>query len=210
VSSARSARPADQLGSGERWPVGERSLLTTVLGVPPLAAVGLALGATALGVFADLQRIGTLGSVFQVLYFAGCVLAVAWVRRRNLFAPLVQPPLLLAVAVPAVVLLSGEPAPGTGVTESLLVVGAPLVNSFPTMAVTSGVVLAIGVARLVLQREPADRKQRTPRKDRADARTSASRERRDGAREDRERVNARSGSGAARGAARRPASPRRS
>ncbi len=156
MSSAASARPATRSGSAEdRWPIGERSLLTTVLGVPPAAAVGLALGATALGVFADLQRVGTVGAVFQVLYFAGCVLAVAWVRRRNLFAPVVQPPLLLAVAVPAVVLLSGEPAAGTGVAESLLVVGAPLVNSFPTMAVTTGVVLVLGLARLIVQREPA-------------------------------------------------------
>jgi len=239
VSSARSVRPAARPEAGERWPVAERSLLTTVLGVPPVAAVGLALGATALGVFADLQRIGTIGSVFQVLYFAGCVLAVAWVRRRNLFAPVVQPPLLLAVAVPAVVLLSGEPAPGTGVAESLLLVGAPLVNSFPTMAVTTGVVLAIGAARFVLQRERtegapdrrarqkradrgdregrADRERRADRQDR-DTRTDERRERSSAPRERREprgearagRVSGRSGSGAARGAARRPASPRRS
>jgi hypothetical protein len=214
VSSARSTRPAARPGSPDAWQIGERSLLTTVLGVPPVAAVGLALGCTALGVFADLQRIGTVGAVFQVLYFAGCVLAVAWVRRRNLFAPVVQPPLLLAVAVPAVVLLSGEPAPGSGIAESLLVVGAPLVNSFPTMAVTTGVVLAIGVVRLVVQRERPDRSERPdrparPAKDRG--RAERTRERRD-RREPREepRVSARSGSGAARGAARRPASPRRS
>jgi hypothetical protein len=134
-----------------QWPIGERSLLTSVLGIPPLAAVGLAFGFTALGVFVDLQRIGTVGAVFQVLYFAGCVLAMTWVRRRNLFAPLVQPPLLLAVTVPAIALL-GSGAGDAGTT--LLAVGAPLVNSFPTMAVTSAVVLALGVVRLVMQREP--------------------------------------------------------
>mgnify|MGYP006183356807 CR=1 FL=1 len=32
-------------------------------GVPPLAALGLAFGFTALGVFVDLQRIGTVGTV---------------------------------------------------------------------------------------------------------------------------------------------------
>ena len=133
-----------------QWPVGERSLLTSVLGIPPLAAVGLAFGFTALGVFVDLQRIGTVGAVFDVLYFSGCVLAMTWVRRRDLFAPIVQPPLLLAVAVPAIALL-GDGAGESG--QTLLAVGAPLVNSFPTMAITSAVVLALGVVRLVVQRE---------------------------------------------------------
>jgi uncharacterized protein DUF6542 len=130
--------------------VGERSLLTTVLGIPPLAAVGLAFGLTALGVFVDLQRIGTVGGVFQALYFTGCALAITWVRRRTMFAAIVQPPLLLAVAVPAIVLLGDDSGGGS----TLLTVGAPLVNSFPTMAATSGFVLALGLFRFFVQREP--------------------------------------------------------
>ena len=133
-----------------QWPVGERSLLTTVLGIPPLAAVGLAFGLTALGVFVDLQRIGTVGGVFQALYFTGCALAITWVRRRTMFAAIVQPPLLLAVAVPAIVLLGDDSGGGS----TLLTVGAPLVNSFPTMAATSGFVLALGLFRFFVQREP--------------------------------------------------------
>jgi len=58
-------------------------MLSSVLGVPPLAALGLAFGFTALGVFVDLQRIGTVGTVFRALYFCGCVLAVTWVRRAT-------------------------------------------------------------------------------------------------------------------------------
>ncbi len=131
----------------------DRSVIATVLGVPPLAAVGVAAVLTAIGVLVDLLRAGTLGVVFTICYVVGCVLAVAWVRRSGLFAPMVQPPLLLAVAVPVVVLLAGSPKPGAGVAERLLVIGAPLVNSFPTMAWTTGIVVAIGVARLVVQRE---------------------------------------------------------
>jgi hypothetical protein len=184
VTSVRAHRtPQRPFG---QWPVGERSMLSSVLGIPPLAAVGLAFGFTALGVFVDLQRIGTVGAVFQVLYFTGCVLAMTWVRRRNLFAPLVQPPLLLAVAVPAIVVM-GDGAGRGGST--LLTVGAPLVNSFPTMAVTSGVVLALAVLRFAVQREP-----RAPRDDDRSVRT----------------VSAPRGKGAARGAARRPATPQRS
>jgi hypothetical protein len=150
VTTVRPQARAPQRPLGQ-WPVGERSLINSVLGIPPLAAVGLAFGFTALGVFVDLQRIGTVGAVFQVLYFCGCLLAMSWVRRRNLFAPLVQPPLLLAVAVPAIVLMGDHAGGGGGST--LLTVGAPLVNSFPTMAVTSGVVLALGLLRFVVQRE---------------------------------------------------------
>jgi hypothetical protein len=155
--SERARKPSDEdvvpERSGGRWPVAERSVIATVLGVPPLAAVALAAVLTAIGVGVDLVRAGTLGAVFTVCYVVGCVLAVAWVRRSGLFWPMVAPPLLLAVAVPAVVLLAGTPKPGAGVAERLLVIGAPLVNSFPTMAWTTGIVVAVGVVRLVVQRE---------------------------------------------------------
>jgi hypothetical protein len=130
----------------------DRSVVPTVLGIPPVAAVGLGAALTAIGVVVDLIRIGSLGMVFAICYIAGCVLAVAWVRRNGLFGPMVQPPLLVAVAVPVVVLLAGSPKPGAGVAERLLVVGAPLVNAFPTMASTTGIVLVIGLVRLIVQR----------------------------------------------------------
>jgi hypothetical protein len=50
------------------------------------------------------------------------------------------------------VLLAGSPRPGQGVTERLLVIGAPLVNAFPVMAATTGVVLLLGLLRVILQR----------------------------------------------------------
>jgi hypothetical protein len=65
---------------------------------------------------------------------------------------MVQPPLLVAVLVPVIVLLVGPPRSGGGMTETLLLIGAPLINSFPTMATTTAVVVAIGVGRLLLQR----------------------------------------------------------
>ncbi len=130
----------------------DRSVLPTVLGVPPIAAVGVAAALTAIGVLVDLTRIGNLSTVFMICHISGCVLAVAWVRRSGLFGPLVQPPLLVAAAVPVVVLLAGSPRPGQGVTEQLLVIGAPLVNAFPVMAWTTGIVLALGLLRVLLQR----------------------------------------------------------
>jgi len=103
-----------------------------VLGLPGYAAIGIALGFTGLGVFIDLNRINGLGGIFKGCYFAGCVLAVCWVKRRALFGPMVQPPLLLAVAVPTVVLASGEDGSGGGgLTDHLLSIGAPLLNGSP-------------------------------------------------------------------------------
>lgn len=193
-TARRASRPASR--SPQRplwqWPIGERSLLTSVLGIPPLAAVGLAFGFTALGVFVDMQRIGTVGGVFQALYFTGCVMEVTWVRRRSLFVPVVQPPLLLAVAVPGIVLL-GDGGSSGAAGSTLLIIAAPLINSFPTMAVTSGVVLAVGLLRFTAQRERRGddgtpwkgrnaRSGRTPRRSRdargdRDVSTSAARER---------------------------------
>lgn len=143
-------------GAGGRWPVADRSLLPTVLGVPPVAAVGLAAALTALGVFFELVHIGRLGVVFTVCHVVGCVLAVTWVRREGLFGPMVAPPLLVGVTVPVVVLLAGSPKPSAGLAERLLVIGAPLVNAFPIMAWTTGLVLTVGVLRLVEQRPLLD------------------------------------------------------
>lgn len=130
----------------------DRSIVGTVLGIPPVAALGVAVAFTGLGVLIDVLRMGTVGVIFKIGFFLGCLLAVMWVRRRSLFGPMVQPPLLVAVLVPVIVLLVGPPRSGGGMTETLLLVGAPLINSFPTMATTTAVVLAIGIGRLLLQR----------------------------------------------------------
>lgn len=145
-------RLAPERGASGQWPMSDRSVLPTVLGVPPIAAVGVAAALTAIGVLVDLTRIGNLSTVFTICHIGGCVLAVIWVRRSGLFGPMVQPPLLVAAAVPAVVLMAGSPRPGQGVAEQLLVIGAPLVNAFPVMAWTTGIVLVLGLLRVVLQR----------------------------------------------------------
>jgi hypothetical protein len=151
-------------GSGGRWPMPDRSMVATVLGVPVWAAVGVATGFTALGVCIDLLRIGSLGAVFAASHVVGCLLAAAWVRRDGLFWPVVQPPLLVAITVPLVVLLAGSPRPGTGIAERALVIGAPMVNAFPIMALATGLVLALGLFRRLTQRlrpaEPPARKRR--------------------------------------------------
>lgn len=152
----------------------ERSLVANVPGVHPATAFGAAAVLTAIGVAVDLLRTGTLGTVFTVCYLTGCVLATAWVRRSGLFWPMVAPPLLMAIAVPVVVLLAGTTKPGAGVAQRLLVIGAPLVNGFPMMAWTTGLVLALGVFRLVTQRLRVSARSSAQAAARAGGRTSAS------------------------------------
>ncbi len=151
-ASAGSARTVARERPGGPWPMPERSLMATVLGVHPAAAVGVAAALTGVGVAVDLLRTGTLSTAFTVCYLTGCVLATAWVRRSGMFWPMVAPPLLMAIAVPVVVLAAGTPRPGEGIAGRLLVFGAPLVNGFPMMAWTTGLVVALGVFRLVTQR----------------------------------------------------------
>jgi uncharacterized protein DUF6542 len=148
----RSKPPIARERPGGSWPMPDRSLIATVLGVHPAVAVGVAAVLTAVGVTADLLRMGTLGIAFTVCYLTGCVLATAWVRRSGLFWPMVAPPLLMAIAVPVVVLVASTPRPEAGVAGRLLVIAAPLVNGFPIMAWTTGLVLALGVFRLAVQR----------------------------------------------------------
>jgi len=132
-------------------------LLPDRSGVPWWAAVLCALGLAAAGAFVDIERLNRLGIVFQVCYFLGCLLAVVVVQRKGLFGPMVQPPLILAVAVPGVVLVAGAHPTGGGMVATALAVGTPLIDGFPTMAITTGFTLAIGIFRLIVQRRPTPR-----------------------------------------------------
>ena len=151
------------------------SALSTVRGIQWWAAVLLAFGFTGIGVVADLQRINKLGLIFQACYFLGCVLAVLWVQRCGLFGPMVQPPLILAVAVPGVVLTTGG-AGGGGLGAKALAIGTPLINGFPTMAITTGVTVLIGLARILQQRAPRQAPQPQASRRQAPSRQAPSRQ----------------------------------
>jgi len=127
--------------------------------MPGWAATLCALGLTGIGAFADIERLNHLSTVFEISYFLSCVLAVVAVRRAGLFGPMVQPPLILAVAVPSVILATGS-RPTGGVITTALMLGTPLVNDFPTMAITTVVTIVIGLVRVITQRRPAPRRDR--------------------------------------------------
>jgi hypothetical protein len=131
-----------------------RALVGSRQGLPWWVAVLLAFGLALIGAIADMKLQNSLGWLFKGCYFVGAVGAVCAVQRRSLFGPMVQPPLILAITVPGVVLLvSGTPASSDTLAKALAV-GTPLINGFPTMAVTSGLTLVIGIFRIYRERDP--------------------------------------------------------
>jgi len=124
-----------------------RSAHPNLAGVPWWAAVLIAVIGTTIG-FAIEAGSGDkeLGGVFAATYALGCVVAVLAVRQSGIFAAVIQPPLILFVAVPAAYfLLHG--AKFTGLKDTLINYGYPLIERFPLMLFTSAAVLLIGMAR---------------------------------------------------------------
>ena len=140
----------DALATGAVGP-GERSVVRSLRGLRWWATLLLGAVFTGAGIAIDLIMSGELGVVFTACFAGGCILATAWSRRDSLFVPLVQPPLLLAVGVPAVVVATGSLPRAGGAASTLLAVGGPLVNAFPTLAITTAICLAMGFIRSRLE-----------------------------------------------------------
>jgi hypothetical protein len=120
--------------------------------MPWWGAVLTALALTAVGALFDEMTNKTLGLPFQVLYTIGCALAVTFVRRRSLFGPMVQPPLIMIIVAGVVLALF---AGGTGgLAAKAIAVGPPLIGNFPVMAIATVITVVIGAIRLILQRKP--------------------------------------------------------
>jgi hypothetical protein len=146
VTSARE----EALGTGPVGP-GERSVVRSLRGLRWWGTLLLGGVFAVAGVAIDLVLSGELGVAFTACFAGGCILATAWSRRDSLFVPLVQPPLLLAVGVPVVVVATGSLPRSGGTASTLLAVGGPLVNAFPTLAITTAVCLALGFIRSRLE-----------------------------------------------------------
>ncbi|WP_277675570.1 DUF6542 domain-containing protein, partial [Saccharopolyspora rectivirgula] len=124
-------------------------------GLPLGGALLLAAGLTALGTVLDVLIWSQPGLIYKGCFLVSCTLAVGLVRRRNVFGPMVQPPLVLAVVMPLVVLLTGL-GDGAGLASKALAVVNPLINSFPVMAATTAIAVVIGLVRMfVTERAPA-------------------------------------------------------
>lgn len=153
MTATRDRRSDPEQNAEPAWD--ERSIFGQSRGLPWWGAVLIAFGLAAIAAAFDMQRQDTLGKVYQGAYLVGCVAAICLVRRRSLFGPLVQPPLVFAVtAVAAIVLLAPDKGGDGGVKSLIFTVAFPLTSNFPTMAVTTGITVAIGVYRLWRERDP--------------------------------------------------------
>ncbi|OOC01085.1 DUF6542 domain-containing protein, partial [Amycolatopsis azurea] len=132
----------------------ERPLVGARRGLPWWAAVLVGFGLAILGAFINMMTQKDLGLLFKIFYALGAVAAVVAVQRRGLFGPMVQPPLVLAVTVPGVILLTSDNSAGSSMFERAFDIANPLINGFPTMAITTGVTLAIGFFRIYRERDP--------------------------------------------------------
>ena len=94
-----------------------------------------------------------LGTSFAACYAMGCIAAVLLVRQSSIFTAVVQPPLLLFVAVPlAYFVLHGSTF--GGLKDIAINCGYPLIERFPLMLFTSAAVLLIGMIRWFLAMTP--------------------------------------------------------
>jgi hypothetical protein len=113
--------------------------------VPWWAALLIATSATVIGFAIDSGH-KELTHVFAGCYLAGCVIAVLAVRQSGVFTAVIQPPLILFCAVPgAYWLFHGGKI--TKIKDLLINCGYPLIERFPLMLGTAGVVLLIGLIR---------------------------------------------------------------
>jgi hypothetical protein len=87
-----------------------------------------------------------LSIVFAAAYALGCIFAVLAVQQTGIFTAVIQPPLILFVAVPTSYFLF-HGAQFTGIKDTLINFGYPLIERFPLMFFTSAAVLLIGMAR---------------------------------------------------------------
>jgi hypothetical protein len=140
----------------------QRSALARQPGVPwwgaTLIAVTMTLAGTGIEAALGHQE---LGSAFAIFYSLGCVLAVLAVRRSGLFTALIQPPLLLFVAVPLAYYLFHNSS-FSGVKEIAITCGYPLIERFPLMMFTTATVLLIGLVRWYLASSRPDGRTAAP------------------------------------------------
>ena len=128
----------------------QRSAFAQYNGVPWWGAVLIAVTMTLAGLAIEAgSGHQELGAPFAIAYALGCLLAVLAVRRSGIFTAVIQPPLLLFVAVPLAYYLLHNSA-FSGLKEVAITCGYPLIERFPLMLFTTSAVLLIGLFRWYL------------------------------------------------------------
>lgn len=123
-----------------------RSVHPNVPGVPWWGAVMIAVTATSIGFAFDAGGGKELTHVFATLYMIGCIAAILMVRQSGIFTAVVQPPMILFLSVPGAYFLF-HGAKINGLKDVVINCAYPLIERFPLMVFTTGVVLLIGLGR---------------------------------------------------------------
>ncbi|WP_238412738.1 DUF6542 domain-containing protein [Saccharothrix deserti] len=146
------SEPEDDDSVDVRW--NDRAMFGSFRGLPWWAAVLIAFVVAIVGTFVDVGSAAqTVEWVFAVTFFVGCVGAVVFVERRSMFGPIVQPPLILAIVVPILVVFT-QGMPDGGLASAGLKLGKPLIDGFPAMAVTTACTVILGIVRVMTQKDP--------------------------------------------------------
>ncbi|WP_439663267.1 DUF6542 domain-containing protein [Lentzea sp. HUAS TT2] len=143
----------DDVEDYDAVPWNYRAIFGEFKGIPWWAAILAALIPAFIGAFIDINSSKTVGWTFNVVFFVGALAGILLVQRRSLFGPMVQPPLILAVTVPTLVMFTGGIQKG-GLSAMALGLGKPLIDSFPVMAITTAVTVGLGILRMFLQKNP--------------------------------------------------------
>jgi hypothetical protein len=151
VTATRDRRSDPAEDAESAWD--DRPILGTSRGLPWWGAVVLAFGLAAVSAVVEMLTQGSLGKIYQGAYLIGCLAAICLVRRRSLFGPMVQPPLVFAVTAIGAVVILGKDG-GDGLRQLIFSVALPLTSNFPTMAITAALTVGIGLFRLWKQRDP--------------------------------------------------------
>ncbi len=129
--------------ASSRVPAADACVLLSVRGLHAWGAVLVGVVFTAAGIAVDGATRGALGWGFKLCFVAGVVLAVLAVRRGSLFTAMVQTPILLAIGIVVGSRLVNH--------QGLLNTAIDVVKAFPTMAVSTAIVLVIGLVRFIAQ-----------------------------------------------------------
>lgn len=169
--TAATREPEDDELDAVRW--NDRALFGSFRGLPWWAAVLITFVLAIVGTYIDVTTSTekTVGWVFAITFFVGAVGAVVFVERRSMFGPVVQPPLVLAIVVPLIVVFTAG-LPSGGLAAIGLGLGKPLIDGFPAMAITTLCTVLIGILRVSTQKDPnrltKDEKRELKRKDAED------------------------------------------
>lgn len=130
-------------------PLDQQSVQSSVLGVPWWGAVACAAIPITIGYLIDAIAGTELTMFFSVMFFIGCVAAVLLVQNKSLFTAIVQPPLLMIIAVP-LAYKTFAVGPTQGLKSLILDIALPLIDRFPTMVLSTLAVWIIGAFRLTM------------------------------------------------------------